>query len=714
MVLYRYWATVDIIMNSQEKFSWQKVFQYKFDNFMSRGGFSIFLALLSAFFASFVLLSGVRGFAEKYFPNDYVENPSDLPWEIFVQLIGLRDTGDDANFAARIVGVITILIGLVLFSSLVAFITQEFEARIELLRKGKSLVLEKNHTLILGFNDRIADIISELVVANESEKDAVVVILSETDKEEMDDFIRNNLGKLKQTRIVTRNGEITNLKNLDKVGVKVAKTIAILNDAQGSDIEEVKNLADARVVKAILAVVAANEEKEKSKNQEKEKKKERDDRKYKKRLKNKYRYLENELDEKKDKKKDKDLQPIVAELHSEQYRRLAKSIAPEEVTTLNEAEILGLILVQTSRNIGLATVYLDLVGFENNEFYFYRPEFGWRGSTFGELLFRFIKSRPIGVRRYNGTVTIKPNFDYKLAEDDELIVLAEDDSTIEFNPEAVAESKAVIHGDRQVYSAEETEKHLIINWNPKAPIALEEYAKNLGEGSQVNLVVEKLTSEIKDKFEEISNNFPEVQMNAWQMNVNSNEELKGLKPYEYNSISILAGIGKNSEEIDAKTLTILLEHRQIFREYTEETGRKVDTDLIAEIVNSDDTELVLKAGVKDFLLSNKFVSKILAQVSQAPDVMLIYRELFSTEGCEVHLKPVGLYFPQETLMFQDLTFADCVLAAKKRDEICIGLRIDALSQQQEEGFGIKLIPRLDSNFNLTKNDALIVIAEDES
>ena len=80
----------------------------------------------------------------------------------------------------------------------------------------------------------------------------------------------------------------------------------------------------------------------------------------------------------------------------------------------------------------------------------------------------------------------------------------------------------------------------------------------------------------------------------------------------------------------------------------------------------------------------------------------------------MQIKPVGLYFPLDTLIFQDLTFADCVLAAGKRDEICIGVRIDALSKEQEEGFGIQLIPRLDSNFNLTKNDALIVIAEDES
>ena len=203
-------------------------------------------------------------------------------------------------------------------------------------------------------------------------------------------------------------------------------------------------------------------------------------------------------------------------------------------------------------------------------------------------------------------------------------------------------------------------------------------------------------------------------MNAREINVSSNEELTSLKPYEYNSISILASSGQNSEEIDAKTLTILLEHRQIFQDYTQETGNTVTTNLIAEIVNSDDTELVVKAGVKDFLLSNKLVSKILAQVSQAPDVMLIYQDLFSAEGSELYLKPVELYFSLETLMFQDLTFADCVFAAQKRDEICIGLRIEALSKEEEEGFGIKLIPSLDKQFNLKKNDALIVIAEDEN
>jgi len=139
------------------------------------------LALVSAFFAAFGLMTIFRYISEWLFPNKSPENSSDLSWEVFVQLIGLRDTGDDANFAAKAVGVITIFVGLVLFSSLVAFITQQFESRLELLRKGKSPVVEEKHTLILGFSDRVIDIIKELVVANESEKDAVIVILSQKD-----------------------------------------------------------------------------------------------------------------------------------------------------------------------------------------------------------------------------------------------------------------------------------------------------------------------------------------------------------------------------------------------------------------------------------------------------------------------------------------------------------------------------------------------------
>ncbi|KAB8334755.1 hypothetical protein SD80_007550 [Scytonema tolypothrichoides VB-61278] len=649
--------------------SWQKRLQYNFDNFMSKGGLSVFLALLSLFFGTFVVMTIVRYISELLFPNtNNVESSSELYWEVFVQLIGLRDTGDNANLATKIIGVITIFLGLVLFSSLVAFITQEFESRLQILRQGQSPVIEENHTLILGFSDRIIDIIKELVVGNESEADAVVVILSQQEKEEMDNFLRNNLVELKTTRVVTRNGIITNLNDLNKVGIKVAKSVIILNDAKTSDPDELKTLADARVVKAVLAVVAANEE--------------------------------------------DSLPSIVVELHSQQYRRLAENIAPGAVTTLNEADILARILVQTSRSVGLAAVYLNLVGFEGNEFYFYRPEKGWQSVNFGELPFHFSNGIPIGVRHVDGTLRIKPSKKYQLVESDEAIVLAEDDSSIQFHRQPVVQPKNFRSSDFCKTLERKPEKHLIIGWNSKAPITLREYAKYLVSGSEVNLVVQDLTSQVKAEFDSIAKNYSQIKMDALQVNLDSVEQLLRLKPYEYNSISILALKGENSEEIDAKTLTILLELRQIFREYTAETKNQVTTELIAEIIDSQDTDLVIKAGVKDFLLTNQFVSKILAQVSQEPSVMSIYHDLFSVEGSELYIKPISLYFSSKQL--GRLTFADCVKAAQERDELCLGVKISALAQNKNQNFGIDLVPSLDKPLNLTFNDSLITLAENET
>jgi len=650
----------------QTQFSWRKRLQYKFDYFMSQGGFSVFLALLSGFFAAFVLMSIFRYIVELLFPNHYIESSADLLWEVFVQLIGLEDTGSRANLGTKLVGIVTIFVGLILFSSLVAFITQQFEERIYLLRKGQSPVIEDNHTLILGFNDRIFDLIQELIIGNQALDSAATVIFSEEDKEKMDDFLRNNIEDRKNTKLITRNGSVTNINNLSKVGVKSAKSVVILNDANNSDSEEFKALSDARVVKSILAIVAANEELQ--------------------------------------------LPPIIGELNSSKYRIIAESLAPEVVTIINEASILARILVQTSRHIGLASVYLDIVGFAGNEFYFYRPEGGWGDLTFGELPFHFPQCTPLGLRFGDKHLQLNPKKDYKLAPDDEIIILAENYSTIKFEKKPVAKPQKIALKYRKKLERT-TEKHLLIGWNNKTAIALREYPNYLLPGSQINLVVANLNDERKQKFTQIAAANPEIKIQIREVDIDLGEELKNLKPWEFDSISILASRGKNAEEIDANTLTTLLEIRQIFQDYTAQTGEEVNTDLIAEIIKSEDTDLIVKAGVKDCLLSNQLVSKILAQVSQETDVMLIFDELFSARGSELNIKPISLYFPPE--YFSKLTFADCVLAAQSRDELCIGVKTATQVNYKEQKFGINLLPNLHQSFQFTVDDFLIVLAEDE-
>ncbi|MEG3988256.1 hypothetical protein QUA13_14090 [Microcoleus sp. S28C3] len=91
--------------------------------------------------------------------------------------------------------------------------------------------------------------------------------------------------------------------------------------------------------------------------------------------------------------------------------------------------------------------------------------------------------------------------------------------------------------------------------------------------------------------------------------------------------------------------------------------------------------------------------------------MSIYRDLFSSEGSELYVKPISLYFPPEQI--SKLTFADCVLAAQNRNELCIGVIISTRAKDKNQSFGIDLIP-LDNQLNLTLDDGLITLAEDET
>lgn len=122
---------------------------------------------------------------------------------------------------------------------------------------------------------------------------------------------------------------------------------------------------------------------------------------------------------------------------------------------------------------------------------------------------------------------------------------------------------------------------------------------------------------------------------------------------------------------------------------------------------------MIKAGVKDFILSNQFVSKILAQVSQDPEVMMIYEDLFSADGSELYLKPFSLYLPEEQLS-AGITFGDCIAAAQARGELAIGVAIAAEAIYPEKNFGINLAPDLKQEFKLTADDLLITLAEDQT
>ena len=74
------------------------------------------------------------------------------------------------------------------------------------MRKGKADVLETNHTLILGWSDKLYALIRELANANESIGGSAIVIMAEKDKEEMENAIESQEIDLRGSRIICRTG----------------------------------------------------------------------------------------------------------------------------------------------------------------------------------------------------------------------------------------------------------------------------------------------------------------------------------------------------------------------------------------------------------------------------------------------------------------------------------------------------------------------------
>ena len=145
--------------------------------------------------------------------------------------------------------------GVILLSALIAFITTALDNLLYEFRKGRGAILEKDYTLILGWNERVIDILRELIIANESESYACVVIVANEDKEVMDDFISKRLSNTGHTKIITSKGDSSNINELKRVNAVDAKSIIVLASCSDNASMDEKLLSDTYAIKTIMAVL---------------------------------------------------------------------------------------------------------------------------------------------------------------------------------------------------------------------------------------------------------------------------------------------------------------------------------------------------------------------------------------------------------------------------------------------------------------------------
>ena len=150
----------------------------------------------------FIIIFSLIVWAIKLFPGtSYIE----LLWISLMRTFDADFLGDGGSGVLYII--LTLIIALVsifIISISIGILTAGIEDKIWSLRKGKSKVLESNHTVILGWNEMVYTIVEGLVEANKNQRKASIVIMGELDKVDMEDAISERIPDSLNTRIVCR------------------------------------------------------------------------------------------------------------------------------------------------------------------------------------------------------------------------------------------------------------------------------------------------------------------------------------------------------------------------------------------------------------------------------------------------------------------------------------------------------------------------------
>ena len=203
-----------------------------------------------------------------------------------------------------------------------------------------------------------------------------------------------------------------------------------------------------------------------------------------------------------------------------------------------------------------------------------------------------------------------------------------------------------------------------------------------------------------------------------ELDLNDLESLDNINPQDFDSILILSPGGSTIEEMDAYVISMLIRIRQILISKKDSENNNLDSKdwpkLITEVMDSENIDIILNSGVEDFMVSNQFVSQIMAQVSEEPMALDVYDDLFQSEGSELYIKPASYYFDFKDSKTITIPYGECVQAARLRNEVILGLQIHADQKNKDNMFGIVLIPNKDDEFTLSEKDGLIALAEDET
>lgn len=641
----------------QRPFTVRQWLRYRFDNTMSRGPIAL-IGWLAAVSVALIFLITLLVLIFGIGPKDDVGTSLgffDTMWYGLMRTLDAGTMGGDSGswpFLFAMLGVT--LGGIFIVSTLIGVLSSGIEEKLDELRKGRSFVVESNHTVILGWNPQVFSIISELVIANENQKRPVIAILADEDKVEMEDAIRTRVPETGRTRIVCRSGNPMDLADLEIINPRAARSVVVLAPPVDDP--------DSHVIKTILALTNGTN-------------------------------------------RDSSSYHVIAEIRDGRNLDVARMVGRDRVELVMASDLISRIAVQTSRQSGLSVVYTELLDFSGDEIYFHE-EPGLAGRTFGDALMAFEDSSVIGLRYASGVtsgargqVHLNPPADTPISTGDRLIAISRDDDTIRLSGIAAPPvDEAAMRAPRQTVPA--PERSLILGWNRRVPTIVNELDTYVAPGSEVLIIAESTGAE--EIIARDCTALGQLTVRVQHGDTTDRRLLEALRVHEFQHLIVLGYSDTlGPQEADAKTLITLLH----LRDMAERGGHEFS--IVSEMLDLRNRELAEVTRADDFIVSDKLVSLLFAQIAENRELALVFDDLFDSDGVELYLKPADDYVEPG----QPVTYYTVVEAARRRDEVAIGYRLKSGAGDAASSYGVVVNPKKSDRVTFTAADRIIVLAD---
>ncbi|WCJ18481.1 Ion channel DMI1 [Euphorbia peplus] len=616
----------------------KKKIAYRVDVFFSVYPYAKLVALL---FATIILIvSG--GFAL------YAVSDASLAEAVWLSWTFVADSGNHADRVGtgqRIVSVSISCGGLLIFAMMLGLVSDAISEKVDSLRKGKSMVVETNHILILGWSDKLGSLLKQLALANKSNGGGVVVILAGRGKEEMEMDIANLEFDFMGTSVICRSGSPLILADLKKVSVSEARAIIVLASDENAD------QSDAYALRVVLSLTGVREG------------------------------LRGH---------------VVVELHDLDNEPLVKLVGGELIETVVAHDVIGRLMIQCALQPGLAQIWENILGFENSEFYIKRwPQLD--GVHFEDVLISFPDAVPCGVKvaANGGKIKLNPDVDYVLQEGDEILVLAEDYNSYHPGPlPKVHKVSCPTLIDPPKYP----KKILLCGWRRDIDDMIMVLETFVASGSELWLFNEVPEKEREKKLADGGLNtsgLKNIKLVHHQGNAVIKRHLETLPLETFDSILILADESLEDSIVhsDSRSLTTLLLIRNIQSKRLPHRDTRLTSYplhglshsssihemqlasdksiVISEILDSRTKNLASVSKISVYVLSDELVCMALAMVARDKQINRVLDVLFEKKGNEMYIKAAEYYIDHH----EELCFYEIMKRGHQRHEIVIGYRL---------------------------------------